>query len=237
MRIIWRLLIALVVLLALLLGADRASHWALERGITDAIQSAPGVVGGDEDLGVHVDVEGLPVLTQLVSSRLDSLIVRIPSYLVDTGAQGVHISDIDAHLVGVSTQEPHIATTVSATGTIGNAELASFVHSTGVPGEVSFEEGGARISAAFMGQPLSMFAELSVAPSGRALLITPSSVQWGDAEASLDWLLTALGAQGQVQVSLESIPPGITISSIEVTDTEVHVDLDGEMVNLSGFQP
>lgn len=85
-------LIALLGLVAVLVGVDRAAAFIAGREIGTRVQSAYGLPDRP-----HVTVRGFPFLTQLLSGNYQQIDVSIPS----ARASGVQIQDIDARFTGV----------------------------------------------------------------------------------------------------------------------------------------
>lgn len=87
-----RLLVGLVVLLALLLAADRAGAALASRAIAAEVQSATRLPGEPD-----VEVAGFPFLTQALAGRYD----RVELTARDVPAGELTLDRLDATLTGV----------------------------------------------------------------------------------------------------------------------------------------
>lgn len=253
MKALRRLLIVLVVLAVLLVGADRVTDHMIERGIENSLADTPGMVvtapgapassgdasnagassGDTASTELGVDVEGFPVLTQLLTGELDSLRVRIPAYDVDTGHGTLRVQGIDAHLRGVSTDPSHRTRELRATASVPTTSLAPLVSSAGVPGSFRTSDEGAVLAVEVLGQEATVTLGINPDEGGRTLVLTPVSASVAGFELPSD-LVRTLGADLPT-ISLDALPTGIRVEGIRPGPEGLDLTLVGTDVDFGDF--
>jgi hypothetical protein len=88
-----RIVVALVVLVAVLIGVDRVAVWLTERALAGKVQKAEHL-----EHRPGISVKGFPFLTQVVGGRYDEVDVAIRDLHTSVG---LNISELDAALIGV----------------------------------------------------------------------------------------------------------------------------------------
>lgn len=247
MKIFRRLVVGLLLVAALLVVGDRLAAHLLERGITESLSASPGVLPvaegptsggegeGSQDGDLDVQVEGIPLLTQLADGELESLRVHLPGYDVAIGGADVtlHLEDIDAHLLGVSTAQPHRAHALSATALITSASLGEALGTTGIPARVSSDDHGVTMTLDVAGGEATVSLALSPGQDGRSLVLTPTEASLGGVEVP-SRLLTGLSGS-LPDISLEALPQGVGLSQVHTDTSGIHVELIGSEVDLGDF--
>lgn len=216
-------LLALVLLLGLLLAADRAGAAFAARAVAQQAQAEAGLAAEPE-----VGIGGFPFLTQALAGRYDEVTVRAS----DVPAGEVRLSAFEAVLTGVEVP-------------LGDA-LAGAVVSVPVSGvrarallaydELARRSGDRQLTVApvgdgrlrvtgrvqVLGQSLTAVAVSRVEVDGGDLLVTAESYEVGDQTA--DALLTrALGARLDLRVPVEGLPYGLVVTGVEVSPDGVAV--------------
>lgn len=266
MKIVRRLFLALLVVVVLLVVADRVTDHFLERGIENSLSTAPGVVstasrsdvaasgdrasggapaegsgssgsnaaqGSDESGDLSVQVEGVPVLTQLLAGELDSLQVHLPAYDVDTEYGTLRVSGIDAHLTGVGTSAPHTTRDLTATATIATQDLVPLAAAAGVPGTLTTGDEGVTLSLDVLGQQATVTVAVSPDEGGRSLVLTPTSASIAGMDVPLDLVRAVAG--GLPTIPLEGLPEGIRVRELRSGPEGLSVDLVGQDVGFGEF--
>ncbi|GAB2468432.1 DUF2993 domain-containing protein [Xylanimonas ulmi] len=109
---------ALALLAALAVGADRVAAWVTERSVATAV-----VLGGTGVSGAHVDIHGFPFLTQLAAGRIDHVTGRL-----DAGTFGGHtVSDVHLDARGVQSRAPWNVEDARVDGIVTFDTLASLL--------------------------------------------------------------------------------------------------------------
>jgi len=236
-RVLRRLLVTVATLAVLLVVADRVVDHQLEAGVAEGVASADGVVSGtgaDGEAGaVSVDIDGFPVLTQLAAGRLDALDITIPGYQAATGEVSVLITDIRADVRGVTTSEPYVARSLTASGVFGADSLTAAINAVGVPGDVSVDADGLSFSGTVLGRDASARLSIAVDQGGRGISLVPESMSIGGqdvplADDGLDSLLSA-------SVPLDALPEGLSLQSVTPADGQLVATLVGADVDLSAM--
>lgn len=218
-----RLLVALVVLLALALAADRAGAAFAARAVAQQAQAEAGLAAEPQ-----VDVGGFPFLTQALRGRYEQVTVRAS----DVPAGEVRVAAFEAVLTGVEvplgdalsgsvTSVPVAG--VRARAVVAYAELA---RRSGERRLAVAPAGDGRVrvtgSVQVLGRTLSAVAVSRVEVDGGALVVTAESYEVGDATA--DALLSrALGGRLDLRVPVDGLPYGLQVTGVEVQGDGVAV--------------
>ncbi len=242
MRALRRLLALLVVAGLVLVGADRVVAWRLESGIAAGI-AGPEVVSG-EDAGLcdaasgcetTVEVAGFPVLTQLLAGRLTELSVFIPGYRVDSGDAAVTIQSIHADIRGVTTSEPYVAQSLTASGRISADTLTFAARAAGLPGTVGIDPEGISFSGTVLGLDVAARLALSIDEGGRGLVLSADTVSIGAREVPVSD--SGLAALLTATVPLDALPAGVVVADVTPSQGWLSATLTGTDVDLSAVAP
>jgi len=218
-----RFLVALVVLLALALAADRAGATFAARAVAQQAQAEAGLAAEPE-----VSIGGFPFLTQALAGRYDEVTVRA----TDVTAGEVRVSGFEAVLTGVDVPLRDAlsgsVTSVPVSGVSARALLA-YDELTRRSGDRQLTvapagEGRVRVTGRVevLGQTLSAVAVSRVEVDGGDLLVTAESYEVGNEIA--DAVLTrALGNRLDLRVPVEGLPYGLEVTGIEVEEGGVVV--------------
>ncbi len=237
MTVLRRLVVTAMILAALLVIADRVVSRELEAGVARGVASADAVVSGadGEVGGVVVDVGGFPVLTQLLVGRLDELKVTIPGYQAQAGDVSVLITDIHADVRAVTTSEPYVAQSITASGAFSAESLTAAMNAAGVRGDVSIRPDGVSFSTTLLGREASGRLSIAIDRGGRALRLVAESVSIAGHKVPLqDYGLDALLT---TSVAVDALPDGIAIQSITPGEGHLVATLVGTDVDLSAMMP
>jgi hypothetical protein len=214
---------ALLLLLGLLLVADRAGAAFAARAIAEQTQAEAGLAAPPD-----VSISGFPFLTQAVGGRYEQVTVRA----TDVEAGEVRVSGFEATLTGVqvplrdalsgsvtsvpvsSVRARALVTYDELTQRSGDRQLT--VAPVG-PGQVRVK-GSVRV----LGQTFSAAAVSRVEVVGGDLLVTAESYEVGNKKA--DRLVTrALGGRLDLRVPVQGLPYGLEVTGIEVEDAGLAV--------------
>lgn len=221
-----RKLLGLVLLLGLLLVADRAGAAFAARAVAQQAQVEAGLTAEPE-----VQIGGFPFLTQALAGRYDRVTVRA----TDVPAGEVRVSGFEAELTGVQVPLGDAlsgsVTDVPVSGVRARALLAydELTRRSGDRRLTVAPAGPGRVrvtgSVQVLGQTLVAAAISRVEVSGGALIVTAESYEVGDKTA--DALLTrALGDRLDLRVPVEGLPYGLEVTGIEVQESGVVVLAD-----------
>jgi hypothetical protein len=221
-------LIALVVLLGLLVGADRIALVVAEDQLAGHIQSSQHLSQKPD-----VSIDGFPFLTQVIARDFPHATVDIHGL----DANGLTISDLHADLRGVHVDSGFNAATVdnlTATAELSYADIGKALSSqldvSGVQvGTVQVSDAGPnQITAAYDLLGATISATIDVSLAGANTLEFRS--------VSFHTPLSGIGVSPQnfdVKYSLGSLPFGINLTALDFTQSGVDVTATGTDVNLS----
>ncbi len=170
-----RFLIVVIVLLALLLAADRGAEYLAGRAAADRLADRPEVVGQPD-----VDVGGFPFLTQLAAREFQDVDVSVPALT----AQGVPLTDVDLQLQGVTPVSGYTSVQVetadaTAVLTYGDLQAASPVpgltYSDGGDGSVAFSG-----SLEVLGRQVEVTGTASLQAQGSTVTVIPQQFNTGN---------------------------------------------------------
>ena len=217
-------LISLVVLVALLIGADRIAAVVAENRAADKIRTAQ-----DLSSTPNVHIDGFPFLTQVADHRLDKVEVTAKNVTVGQGGRTVHLQQFKAVLQHVTLHGLSSATANTATATvvIGYRELTGVL---GVP--ISYggttPDGHGRIAAkatvTVLGQQVSGTATAEVAVSGDTLSFEHVSATADGAQVP-EQVTSVLSNVFAAPLSLARFPFHLSLQSVSAGPNGVTVVL------------
>jgi LmeA-like phospholipid-binding len=221
-------LIALVVLLGLLVGADRIALVVAEDQLASHIQSSQHLSQKPD-----VSIDGFPFLTQVIARDFPHATVDIHGLV----ANGLTISDLHADLRGVHVNSGFNGATVdtlTATAELSYADigtaLSSQLNVQGIQvGTVQVAEAGPdQITASYSLLGVSISATIGVTLSAANTLEFRS--------ISFHTPLSGIGVSPQnfdLKYDLGSLPFGIDLTQLDFTSSGVEIFATGSHVNLS----
>jgi hypothetical protein len=221
------ILVTVLVLVVLLIAADRIGAYAAERTAGDTIQSS-------EHLGNRpdVDVSGFPFLTQLAAGDFNKITVTARDVPVGEQVHLLQISQIKVvlHNVNVTRDFSRVsAATATATATVSFADLG---RTLGI--EVGYA-GDGRIKATKQVTVLgtTVDASLTTRPAlvNGALGFTGTAID--NAGRLGGTVASALNQAFDLTVPLQGIPFKIRVRSVRVDASGVRIDLTGSNLTYS----
>jgi hypothetical protein len=220
------LLIALVIILGLLVAADRIGNYVAERAAADNLQSS-------QDLPSRPDVSiaGFPFLTQLASRDFDE--ITVTAHDVPIGqSRRLDLSQLHVvlHTLTVSRNFSTVhANRADATATISFASLSSalgadvrYAGNGRVAATKSVTVAGHTISAKVTAQPKLI---------NGALAFTQTHVN--DADRIGATVASVLSRIFDLDVPLQGIPFHVRVTSLNATQDGIHVALTGQDLSYS----
>jgi LmeA-like phospholipid-binding len=222
-----RWIIALVILLGLLVAADRIGVVVTENVLASQIKK-------DQNLSQTpgVSIDGFPFLTQVVSRDFSHVTVDIRGLV----ASGVPISDIHADLNGVHVSSGYNSATVdtlTATAILNYSDLSKAIsNQVENIGTVTVSEGsGGQLKATYsiLGASVSAQVAATLLP-GNTIELKSAGVDAG----GLGGLVQAVTPTGfDVKIPLGTLPFGIQLKSLVLTSTAADIIATGHNVALS----
>lgn len=227
-----RLVVTLVVLIGLLLVADRAGATVASRAIAAQVQAE----AGSSD--VDVVIGGFPFLTQALAGRYDRVEVRA----ADVAAGDVSIRRLDTTLSGV---EVPLADALSGSVTsvpvqaVRARALLAYDELTRASdrGTLTVTPDGDRVRVSgrvqVLGQTLQITAVSRVELVEDTLVVTAESYQAGSAEVD-PGLSRALDGRLDLRVPVTGLPYGLRLTGVEVQPEGVVVRATAAATVLQG---
>lgn len=217
----------LVVLIGLLIGADRVAAAITEDQLAAKIQQSQHL-----SQKPSVSIDGFPFLTQVASRRFDHATVDIHDFV----SGGVPISHIHTDLRGVHVSSGYDSATVDAltgTATLDFTEVSQVVSKDiSNIGHITFSQGtGNQVEAAYGMFGINLTADVAVnLLSGNVLEFRTVKVH-----TPLSGLgISIPGATDfDSKISLSALPFGMRLTSLRVTSTGVDISATGTNVVLT----
>lgn len=217
-----RLTVSLLVLLALLLVADRVGASLASNAVAAEVQSSTRSSSEPE-----VDVTGFPFLTQALAGRYD----RVEVGATDVPAGDLVLSRLDATLTGVQLPLSDALSgsvdrvpveAVQARALVGYSELARRAGDR----QLTVAPAGDRVrvtgSVEVLGRTISATAVSRVEVVEGELVVTAEAYEVGS-EAADDLLARALGDRLDLRIPVTGLPYGLQVSGVEIEPAGVVV--------------
>lgn len=222
-----RWLIALVVLIGLLVAADRVSLVVAESQLASRIQSSQHLSQKPD-----VSIDGFPFLTQVVARDFGHATVDIHGL----NADGLTISDLHADLYGVHVNGAFNGATVDtldATAMIDYTDIAAAISKQ--MNVAGVQVGTVQITPAGNGQLKASYSVLGISLSAdvQVTLAGPNTLELRSGQVSSSIADLGFNPNFDTKFDLSSLPFGITLTELAYTSTGVQISAVGHNVNLS----
>jgi hypothetical protein len=221
-----KLLIAVIVIVVLLVAADRVAAVVADRQIASRVETSYHLPSKPS-----VSVQGFPFLTQVAAGSYHEIDLSIGQL----DSNGVQVNNLVAHLMGVhapvrdlvgGNSSGIMAAQVTGTGTVPLSSVQSRVPQ-GV--QLSQDGGALRMSGtvSYLGVsvPVSAVASLGVSPSG--ITVTPTRVSLG---SGINAPASAVSGQFRFTVPVTGLPLHLSVTSVSVTPAGVQVSVSAANV-------
>jgi len=221
-----RAVIAIVVLLALLIAADRISLVVAEGVAADSIKSSQHL-----DSTPSVSAKGFPFLTQLISGNYDEIDVKAHGLTVDPSGRQLRVDVVTVVLHGVHVSHGYSvlqADRADATALIRYTDLSRTLGTS-----ITYAGSGrVRASAGVTVGGVTLRGSVSARPD----LTSSSTLSFADPQVSAAGisvptaLTNTLSSIFQPTISLAALPFGLTFTAITATAAGVVAHLRGTHV-------
>jgi hypothetical protein len=224
-----KLLIALLVIVVVLVAADRISNVVAQRYAADTIQSSQHLPKRPS-----VDITGFPFLTQLAAGRFDEVVLSDDHVPVGSGAPNVRLSSVRVtlHTVRVARDLSWVRADVAdAVATMTYADLG---RALGHGVQVRYARHG-RIVASTAVQVLgqSFHGSISAAPTLTGDVLTFGATRVNGVGTVAAAVATALQNLLAVRLPLGGIPFDIRVQSLHADRSGLHLALVGRNLSYS----
>jgi hypothetical protein len=210
----WAIIILLVII-GLLIGADRAAAAYAANQIATKIQ-ADGF-----PVKPSVAVDGFPFLTQVISRHLDGVVITAPNYPLGPAAASIRLQATGISLN--SSYNSGTAANVTGTGLIGFSGLARIAAASGAPGLSIARAGPHTVKLILNLAIVSASAIARITKVGRNEL-SIRLISFSGVPRSL------LGSIRHITVPIPNLPAGLAVQNVSVTDQGVLARIAGTNV-------
>lgn len=218
-------LIALIVLIALLVAADRVAAAVTENQLASKIQTSQHLAQKP-----NVSISGFPFLTQVVSRDFGHATIDIH----DLNAQGMPISHIHAVLNGVhvsSGYDSAIVDTLNGVASLTYSDVSKAVTNAAHVGQIALSRGSdGQVVASYKLLGVAITAHVSVEVLDHNVLEVKST----KIDTKLSGLNLDAPAGFDVKIPLSGLPFGMRLKDVQVTDSSVDIAATGDHVQLTG---
>lgn len=212
--------LALVVLLLLLLVADRVGKGVAENALASKL---------DTELAAtpEVDIAGFPFLTQAVTGKYKDITID---------ADGVRRSDVTLARLNFELFGAHIPLSRATGGddtavpvdrlavdaTVAYSELERLAAARGLT--LAQSPGGVRVTGTFdvRGRSVVASTDAALRPDGNAIVVTGSDVREGDAPAAAD-VASALARRFDLKLTVPGLPRALVLSDVASTPEGIEI--------------
>jgi hypothetical protein len=235
-RGLWTGLVLLIILVGLVVAADRGAAWYAQQRLADQAAVWATRAGAPADERPTVRVEGFPFLTQVIRGRYDGVLITAR----DVGAGGLVASRLDVHLVGVRLSPADLrrgdlsharADRVIAKAHIPMSEFATALSPRGV--KVGAEGDRLRIEVPFeiAGFKSKVTGLADVEASGGKLRVRLTDMKAAGANLPQS-VADAVSHQLATIIEAPRLPYGLELDGVEVTPTGLVATATGRDVPL-----
>ena len=224
-----KLLIVVIILVGLLVAADRIGVVVADHEVADHIQTAYHLKSKPS-----VSVHGFPFLTQVASGHYDEIDVSTGQLTT----QGVTVDNLVAKLTGVraplSDLLGHGSSTISAAQVSGTATVPFASVRSRLPSGVTLSQDGSALrlsgKVSYLGLSVPVTADALLSPSGSGIAVTPTRIEVNHGGSALSSLIAG---QFRFVVPIRGLPLKLTIKSVHVVDGGVRVGATASNVSFS----
>lgn len=214
-----KLLIVLIVLVGLLVAADRIGAVVAGREIASRVQTAYNLPSKPS-----VSVRGFPFLTQVASGNYQEIDVSVPS----VSANGVTVDSLAARLTGVRAPLHDLlgrnssgitAADITGSGTVPFSSVRSRLP-RGV--QLSQDGGALRLAGTvtYLGVTVPVSADASLAAAGSGIAVTPTRISVASGSSALS---SVISGQFRFVVPVTGLPLHLNVNAVSVVPGGVRV--------------
>lgn len=220
------LLVALALVLAALMVADRSLRAQAESRVEADLREAFAADGPEVDIG------GAVFLPHVLSGRVPTAQVRATSAQIDA----FEAREVSAQLTGVHVREPYRVEHLRLTAVAPVDTLQGLLARAGVPAgvEVEVTDDGLVAEGSLLGVPLQV--GLTPEARGRTIGVGLDTVRLGGTSIDVTELPPAL-TEGltELEVTMDDLPPGLLLEDIQVHPDGLRLRIEGHDVVLEDW--
>ncbi|MCW2595304.1 MAG: Secreted protein [Jatrophihabitans sp.] len=224
-RVLRRVAIGLVILVVLLVVADRVGNYVAERTAGNTIQQSQHLTSRPD-----VNIGGFPFLTQLAAGHFDKITVTASHVPVGSASVPLQVAQVHVEFDGVTVSRAFSSVHANTANAIALVNYADLSKTLGV--DLAYAGNGrikASKSVSLAGRTLS--AEVTTQPILANGALSFGSTQINGAGQLSGEVTALLNKVFDVSVPLQGIPFQIQVKSLTVDERGLHINLTG--ANLS----
>ena len=214
-----RVLIAVAVLLALLIGADRVGVYVAERVAADKLEQSQHL-----DAKPEVDIAGFPFLTQVASGDYDKITVDAKDVSAGTAAQLLQIAHLHVVLHGVHVSDSFSRVRTDRADASAHLDYAQLSKLLGA--KIAYAGNGdvqATASVTVLGRTVS--GSITARPELHGASLGFGTVQGSGLAAEL---LSVLRRAFAIEIPLSGIPFQVRVDSLTAGPGGIDLKLSGQ---------
>ncbi|MFF4651845.1 DUF2993 domain-containing protein [Streptomyces sp. NPDC001380] len=237
MRALPKLTIALVILVGLLVAADRVAVGVADDKVAEQIQNRKGLSTKPD-----VQIEGFPFLTQVLAKKLDSVKLSADGIEISGGGRRATLKSFSAHITGVRVDSSFSSATADAadgTAVISYADITSLIGNKNAT--VGYGGNGRIKISGKVDTPLgavdgSATAQLSVSGGDTVRVggLKVNALGTGVDLGSIPGLDAAFSSLFATSQKLSGLPVGLSLTSLDPRPDGVAIGFAGHDVDLAG---
>lgn len=233
-------LVVAVVLLGLLLAADRVLAFVAGNVLTDKVSQQLTERGVENTGELDATVGGFPFLTQVLGGKYDAVEIRA----ANLRSQGVSLTDLTVRATGVEAPAGALmrgegtvtAARVTGSGLLPYSSIAALLHQPDLTIVADNGRLKLRTPIRFAGQSIMVVASGNLVLDGGRLTLTIEDIRpdGGGLPPGAQLLLSALRGRLSQEIALPPLPYGLTIERLDVAGDGLQVQVSAVNVPLSG---
>lgn len=225
-----RLFVGILVLVVLVVLADRTGVWLTERQIEQRLQQRV-------DSEVQADVLGVPFLTQAIARELNHVVLTAETAQLSERNIDVRDATIDLRNVRITSTRSAVAGRVTARGLVPWQELEQQAQEAGLPRASlsATPDGEVRVmrSVQLAEDRVQASATAEVALDGQTLVVEPVRFTVEGASVELDDQVSSqLSRLLRLRIPTSALPENMRLDSLDVRAPGLEVRLVGSDVPL-----
>src|ERR1039457_3232294 len=224
-----KFLVVLIVLVGLLVAADRVGAVVAGREIASRVQTAYNLSSKPS-----VSVRGFPFLTQLASGNYHEIDMSVKSL----SANGVTVDSLTARLTGVRTPLHdllgHGTSSVTAANITGSATVPFSSIRGRLPRGVQLSEDGGALRltgrVTYLGVTIPVSADTSLSATASGIAVTPRRISVASGSSALSSLISG---QFRFVIPVTGLPLHLSVNAVTVVPGGVRVSTSAAHVALT----
>lgn len=222
-----KLIIFLVVLIVIVVAADRGAKYAAESAISKQLASSYNLQPAPK-----VTVDGFPFLTQAISGSYDQIDVQI----AEVSRDDLNVKDVNAHLYGVKAPLSEVvsnARSITASRASGTALVPYDVVKKRLPSGFTVKPAGSKLKvsgkAQALGVSVPVTADVKLTVGREGVVAKPSNITVAGGRVPGSVVANQIG----FVVPIQDLPMHLKIQGVEVRPNGLQVSASADEVKFT----